>query len=81
MSITTQKILILSCGTGGEHNSAAKAIQENLIEKGINVDFIEYLDIINPRIRNRVNNLYMKSTRRNGKIFKVVYKLGEIYEK
>ena len=81
MSITTQKILILSCGTGGGHNSAAKAIQENLIERGINVDFIEYLDIINPRIRNKVNNLYIKSTRRNGKIFKVVYKLGEIYEK
>lgn len=81
MSITTQKILILSCGTGGGHNSVAKAIQENLIERGINVDFIEYLDIINPRIRNKVNNLYIKSTRRNGKIFKVVYKLGEIYEK
>ena len=44
MSITTQKILILSCGTGGEHNSAAKAIQENLIEKGINVDFIKDME-------------------------------------
>ena len=75
------KVLILSCGTGGGHNSAAKAIKECLIEKGVNVDFIEYLDIINPKIRKKVNNLYIKSTKANGKIFKVVYKLGEIYQK
>ena len=75
------KVLILSCGTGGGHNSAAKAIKESLVENGVNVDFIEYLDIINPKIRNKVNNLYIKSTKANGKIFKVVYKLGEIYQK
>ena len=76
-----EKVLILSCGTGGGHNSAAKAIQENLISKGIDTDFIEYLDIVNQRIRNNVNKLYIHSTRENGKVFKVVYKLGEIYQK
>lgn len=76
-----QKVLVLSCGTGGGHNSAAKAIQENLISKGIDTDFIEYLDIVNQRVRNNVNKLYIHSTRENGKVFKVVYKLGEIYQK
>ena len=76
-----EKVLILSCGTGGGHNSAAKAIQENLISKGIDTDFIEYLDIVNQRVRNNVNKLYIHSTRENGKVFKVVYKLGEIYQK
>ena len=76
-----EKVLILSCGTGGGHNSAAKAIQENLISKGINTDFIEYLDIVNQRVRNNVNKLYIHSTKENGKVFKVVYKLGEIYQK
>lgn len=76
-----EKVLILSCGTGGGHNSAAKAIQENLIDRGIETDFIEYLDIINPHVKNKVNKLYINSTRKNGKIFKVVYKLGEIYQK
>ena len=76
-----EKVLILSCGTGGGHNSAAKAIQENLISKGIDTDFIEYLDIVNQRVRNNVNKLYIQSTRENGKVFKVVYKLGEIYQK
>ncbi len=70
-----EKVLILSCGTGGGHNSAAKAIQENLLDKGIETDFIEYLDIVNQRVRNRVNKLYIHSTKENGKVFKVVYKL------
>lgn len=79
--INVGKVLILSCGTGGGHNSAAKAIKESLEEKGLDVDFVEYLDIVNPKIRKKVNNLYIKTTKGNGKIFKVVYKLGEMYQK
>jgi processive 1,2-diacylglycerol beta-glucosyltransferase len=73
------KILVLSCGTGG-HNSAAKAIVDELNRHNATADFIEYLDIINPRIRNLVNNLYIKSTTGNGRIFKRVYKLGTLYD-
>lgn len=61
------KVLILSCGTGGGHNSAAYAIQENLKDRGITADFVEYLDIINKRIKNGVNKLYINSTKRNRK--------------
>lgn len=75
------KVLILSCGTGGGHNSATKAIRESLIEKGIEANFVEYLDIINPKIKESVNHLYLKTTDKNGKVFKVVYRLGELYEK
>lgn len=75
------KVLILSCGTGGGHNSAALAIQENLIKKGIQADFKEYLEIINHNIKDRVNNLYLKSTKNKGKLFKRAYKLGELYSK
>jgi len=75
------KVLILSCGTGGGHNSAAFAIRESFIEKGIQTDFIEYLDIINKRLKNGVNKLYIKSTKGQGGIFKKVYKLGELYRK
>lgn len=75
------RVLILSCGTGGGHNSAALAIQENLQENGVEADFIEYLSIINPKIKNRVNRAYICSTKRNGKVFKVVYRLGELYQK
>lgn len=75
------KVLILSCGTGGGHNSAALAVQEDLQSKGIQADFLEYLSIINPKIKNKVNKLYLNSTKRNGRAFKVVYHLGEIYQK
>ena len=76
-----KKVLILSCGTGGGHNTAAKAVQEELLERGIKADFIEYLEIINPKLKDEVNNLYIKSTHKNGKVFKRVYHLGRIYEK
>lgn len=75
------KVLILSCGTGGGHNTAAKAIQQELIEQGITADFREYLDIINTKVKDKVNQLYLRTTRKEGKTFKTVYKLGELYEK
>lgn len=75
------RVLILSCGTGGGHNSAALAIQENLRDKNIVADFIEYLDITSPRLKDRINNLYIKSTSGDGDVFKTVYHLGELYQK
>lgn len=75
------KVLILSCGTGGGHNTAALAIKENLNEKGITADFIEYLDIINKKVKNGVNKLYINTTKMQGRLFKRVYKLGEMYSK
>ena len=77
----TGKVLILSCGTGGGHNSAAKAILEELLSQGLEADFTEYLEIINTNLKNKVNEIYLKSTNNEGKTFKVAYKLGEIYQK
>ena len=74
------KVLVLSCGTGGGHNSAAKAIVNELNNNNVIADFKEYLDIINPRVRNLVNNLYIKSTTGKGRIFKRVYKIGTFYD-
>lgn len=75
------KILILSCGTGGGHNSAALAIKEELDRRNIENEFKEYLEIINDKVKKYVNNLYIRSTNNNGKVFKAVYKLGELYGK
>lgn len=75
------KILILSCGTGGGHNSAALAIQENLLNRGIQANFVEYLDIINSKVKDSINQLYISTTRGSGRVFKKVYRLGELYQK
>lgn len=76
-----KKVLILSCGTGGGHNSAARAMQEELSRQGIQADFLEYLDIVNPKIKEKVNNIYLMSTLGEGQVFKQVYHLGEMYQK
>lgn len=70
-----KKVLILSCGTGGGHNSAAMAVKQALNDKGIRADFKEYLEITRPRLKDKVNNLYINSTKNNGKVFKGVYNL------
>ena len=36
---------------------------------------------INSKLKDDVNNLYLKSTNKNGKVFKRVYRLGRMYEK
>lgn len=75
------KVLILSCGTGGGHNSAAIAVKETLEEQGVEAVFKEYLEITEPKLKDKVNKLYISSTSHNGKAFKRVYKLGELYQK
>lgn len=74
------KVLVLSCGTGGGHNSAARAIVDRLNKDNCKAVFSEYLDIVNPKMTNIINKIYIKSTIGNGRIFKKVYKLGEIYD-
>lgn len=75
------KVLILSCGTGGGHNSAALAIKEELDRRDIENEFKEYLEIINTKVKDHINKLYIRTTGKNGKAFKTVYKLGELYRK
>lgn len=41
------KVLILSCGTGEGHNSAAKAIEEEFKRRNINVTFKDALSFGN----------------------------------
>ncbi len=76
-----KKVLILSCGTGGGHNSAAMAVKQALNQKGIDADFKEYLEITRPSLKDKVNNLYINSTNNEGKVFKHVYNLGKLYQK
>ncbi len=76
-----KKVLILSCGTGGGHNTAARAVQEELLSRNVKADFKEYLEIINPKLKDGINGLYIKSTNKDGKVFKTAYSLGKMYEK
>lgn len=75
------KILVLSCSTGGGHNACAKYIVEEFRKNNILCDFKDYFDIIGPKASKRAETLYLNTTKGNGKLFKGIYKLGEIYSK
>lgn len=45
----TMRVLILSCDTGGGHNSCAKAIQTAFIEKGHVCDIADSLCFVSKR--------------------------------
>lgn len=75
------KVLILSCSTGGGHNACAKYILDELKLNNIDCEFKDFYDIVNKKMKNFSEKLYLSTLNGNGKIFKTVYKLGELYSK
>lgn len=75
------KILVLTCSTGGGHNTCAKYIKEEFNEYQIKCYVKNYLDIIDKKVSDLTSKLYLDSTKGNGIVFKKLYHLGEIYNK
>ena len=75
------KVVIFSCSTGGGHNSCARYIEDELRKNNIEADFVDYLSLVGEKQARRAENMYLKSVSGNGKIFKSVYKIGELYNK
>lgn len=75
------KVLILSCNTGGGHNSCARYILQELKENNIDATFEDFYDIVNVSAKELSSKIYLSTLGRSGKIFKGVYKLGELYSK
>lgn len=75
------KILILSCNTGGGHNSCAKYIKEELEDYNITSNVVDYMTFVSKNASFYAEKLYLNSTKGNGTAFKYIYKLGETYNK
>lgn len=75
------KILILSCSTGGGHNSCAMHIANELKANNIECTFKDFFDIVNNSAKDLSSKLYLNSLKKNGKIFEGVYKAGELVRK
>ena len=75
------KVLVLSCNTGGGHNSCAKYIQEELILNNIECDYKNYFEIVHLSKKDYSNKIYVKSLGKKGGLFKYIYKIGEAYDK
>ena len=72
------RVLILSCSTGGGHNSAGYAVKEQLEEKGHEAVFFDYLTLAGKKVSDNVSNTYIKVVQKTPFLFGIVYKIGAI---
>ena len=75
------KILILSCGTGGGHDSAANAILEQFNELNIECEIMNPIELTSKRIAKSVNETYLKIVKNMPRMNKNIYHFGELYGK
>lgn len=74
------KVLILSCGTGEGHNSAAKAIEASLADRKISSDTKDVLTFKNEKTSRKIAALYNTVIKKFPHFFGFVYTLGKIYD-
>lgn len=70
------KVLILSCNTGGGHNSAGKAIAEELLARGDEAYVLDYLRLAGDGVSRLVGDGYVQLVKKTPKLFGLVYNLG-----
>ncbi len=73
--------LILSCGTGGGHNSAGRAIAEELRRRGCNAVMLNPYTLHSTRLANAIDNTYIRMAQRTPRGFGTVYKIGDLYRR
>ncbi len=73
--------LILSCGTGGGHNSAGEALQEALIRRGHSVCMQNPYDLCGQNLSQRINQVYIRVAQQVPLLFGVAYLLGSLYRR
>ncbi len=73
--------LILSCGTGGGHNSACMAIEQELTARGHQVKILNPYLLEGPKTAEAVNNAYNILVQKAPNAFGMVYRLGDAYRK
>ena len=71
--------LILSCSTGGGHNTAAQAVFEALTERGHHAVRMDPYTLVSEELANKVGQTYIKLVQKSPKLFGAVYDLGNAY--
>ncbi|MGN1432800.1 MAG: glycosyltransferase [Ruminococcus sp.] len=73
--------LILSCGTGGGHNSAGKAVMEELKRRNHNAVMLNPYNLRSKKLAGKINNVYIYLAQKAPRFFGVVYGAGQFYRK
>lgn len=71
----------MSCSTGGGHNSAAHAVEDELIKRGHEVTFLDPYNLINDKAADKVGGAYIKLVQVAPKAFGSLYFAGEMVSK
>ncbi len=74
------KVLLLSCNTGGGHNSAAQAVQDVLIQRGAQTELIDPIQFKSEKVKNIVSDAYNNIIKNVPNLFGVIYNIGAAYE-
>lgn len=73
--------LILSCGTGGGHNSAGKAILEELQKRGHHAVMVNPFTLRSDRLADAVDRTYITVAQSAPRAFGAIYSIGNGYRK
>lgn len=71
------KGLIFSITTGQGHNQTAKVIAEGLRENGIDCEYMDVYEYINPYLADAVSRIYLMSSKNIPKIYGTGYRMCE----
>ena len=74
-------ILVLSCGTGGGHNSAAAAVKEEMLSRGHSVTMLNPLELCGRKVAGRVDNAYISLAQTVPGASGAIYDLGNAYRR
>ena len=75
------KVLLLSSGTGEGHNSAAKAVMDALVEKGVECVFLDPISFQSENAKKKVSSIYNKIISKVPFVFGIIYFAGVLYDK
>lgn len=73
--------LILTCGTGGGHNSAAKAIQEEMRIRGHRAVVLNPYTLYSKKLADKIDESYIAMVQNRPRLFGAVYQAGQLYRK
>lgn len=75
------KVLILSCGTGEGHNSAARALAETFLKRGVACEVRDTLSFKSDKAALRAAKVYSTVIKKTPALFGLAYLLGGLYDK
>ena len=73
--------LILSCGTGGGHDAAGKAVREELIRRGHRAVMMNPYVLRGQGLAGKIDHMYIATAQKAPRAFGAVYEAGELYRR